>query len=170
MGVGSIISLCTMCIFDYAFADLPLHFEPRLVELHIDKSAIDEAYAELTGGLSDLDKETLARAAAKMAMLIKTPERVDRICADIARHFEEKVAPNGFKAMIVTFDQETCLLYKAALDNYLPPEYSDVVISSSGKEREDARYRLYKHDRDGEEKLLDRFRDGNDPLNSDCDR
>ena len=145
-------------------ATLPLHFEPRLVELHIDKPAIDEAYAALTGGLSDLDKETLARAAAKMAVLIKTPERVERICTDIARHFEEKVAPNGFKAMIVTFDQETCLLYKAALDRYLPPEFSDVVISVSGKEREDARYRPYKRDRDAEEKLLDRFRDGNDPL------
>lgn len=145
-------------------ATLPLHFEPRLVELHINKEAIDEAYAELTGGLSDLDKETLARAAAKMAVLIKTPARVDRICADIARHFEEKVVPNGFKAMVVTFDQETCLLYKEALDRYLPPESTDVVISVSGKEREDQRYQDYKRDRDAEEKLLDRFRDPNDPL------
>jgi type I restriction enzyme R subunit len=71
-------------------ATLPLHFEPRLVELHIDNQAIDEAYAELIGGLSDLDKEQLSRAAAKMAVLIKTPERVDLICADIARHFEEE--------------------------------------------------------------------------------
>ena len=145
-------------------ATLPLHFEQRLVELHIDKTALDEAYAELTGGLSDLDKEMLARAAAKMAVLIKTPERVDRICADIARHFEEKVAPNGFKGMVVTFDQETCLLYKAALDQYLPPEASDIVISVSGKEREDRRYLAYKRDRDAEEKLLDRYRDPNDPL------
>ncbi len=74
-------------------ATLPLHFEPRLVELHIDKAAIDQAYAELTGGLSDLDKDNLAKAAAKMAILVKAPERVQKICADIARHFQEKVAP-----------------------------------------------------------------------------
>ena len=145
-------------------ATLPLHFEQRLVELHIDKEALDEAYADLTGGLSDLDKETLSRAAAKMAVLIKTPERIERICADIAHHFETKVAPNGFKGMVVTFDQETCLLYKEALDKYLPPEASDVVISASGKERKDARYLAYKRDRDAEEKLLDRYRDPNDPL------
>ena len=30
-------------------ATLPLHFEPRLLELHIDKEAIDEAFKELTG-------------------------------------------------------------------------------------------------------------------------
>ncbi|MCB0201151.1 MAG: HsdR family type I site-specific deoxyribonuclease, partial [Anaerolineae bacterium] len=45
-------------------ATLPLHFEPRLIELHIDKQAIDAAYAELTGELSDLDRETLSKAAA----------------------------------------------------------------------------------------------------------
>lgn len=145
-------------------ATLPLHFEPRLVELHIDHDAIDQAYAGLTGGLSDLDREMLSRAAAKMAVLVKVPERIERICADIARHFQEKVAPNGFKAMVVTFDQESCLLYKAALDNYLPPEASEVVISVSGKEREDERYGRYKRGRDEEEKLLDRFRDANDPL------
>ncbi len=145
-------------------ATLPLRFEPRLVELHIDKVAIDSAYQELTGGLSDLDKETLSRAAARMSVLVKVPERIERICADIARHYQEKVEPNGFKAMVVTYDQESCLLYKAQIDRYLPAEASDVVISVSGKEREDTRYRPFKRDRDSEEKLLDRFRNPNDPL------
>jgi type I restriction enzyme R subunit len=145
-------------------ATLPLHFEPRLVELHIDKDAIDAAYLDLTGGLSDLDRETLSKAAAKMAVLVKVPDRIEKICADIASHFIAKVRPNGFKAMVVTFDQESCLLYKAQLDRYLPAEASDIVISVSGKEREDKRYRPLKRDRDAEEKLLDRFRDPNDPL------
>ncbi|MFC1997642.1 type I restriction endonuclease subunit R [Chloroflexota bacterium] len=145
-------------------ATLPLHFEPRLVELHIDKDAIDQAYAELTGGLTDLDRETLARAAAKMAVLVKVPDRIEKICADIAHHYIKKVRPNGFKAMVVTYDQESCLLYKAQLDRYLPEEASEIVISVSGKEREDKRYRPLKRDRDAEEKLLDRYRDPNDPL------
>ena len=97
-------------------ATLPLHFEPRLVELHIDKDAIDAAYAELTGGLSDLDRDTLAKSAARMAVLVKLPERIEKICADIAHHFLQNVQPNGFKAMLVTYDQESCLLYKAQLD------------------------------------------------------
>ena len=145
-------------------ATLPLHFEPRLVELHIDKAAIDEAYTELTGELSDLDRDQLGKAAAKMKVLVKVPERIQAICADVAHHYLEKVRPNGFKAMLVTFDQESCLLYKEALDKHLPPEASDIVISVSGKEREDERYRPLKRDRDAEEKLLDRFRDPNDPL------
>ena len=64
-------------------ATMPLHFEPRLLELHIDKEAIDQAFKELTGGLSDLDKDQLAKAAAKMAVLVKAPERIQKICADM---------------------------------------------------------------------------------------
>ncbi|MES2178227.1 MAG: type I restriction endonuclease subunit R [Gemmatimonadota bacterium] len=142
-------------------ATLPLHFEPRLVDLHIDKAAIDQAYHALTGDLSDLDKDNLAKAASKMAVLVKVPDRVSKVCADIAKHFQESVAPNGFKGMVVTFDQECCLLYKAALDQLLPPEASEIVISASGN---DERFKPYARGRDEEEKLLDRFRDPNDPL------
>ncbi len=128
-------------------ATLPLHFEPRLVELHIDKIAIDRG--------------TLSKAATKMAVLVKVPERIEKICADVAHHFQEKVKPNGFKAMLVTYDQEGCLHYKAALDKHLSPEPSNIVISVSGN---NPRYTPYKRDRDNEEKLLDRYRDPNDPL------
>ena len=145
-------------------ATLPLHFEPRLIELHIDKEGIDQAYAGLTGELSDLDKDQLAKTASKMAVLVKAPERIAAICGDIAHHYQDKVEPNGFKGMVVTFDQECCLLYKEALEQHLPPEATDVIISVSGKEKEDDRYKAYKRDRDAEEKLLDRYRDPNDPL------
>jgi type I restriction enzyme R subunit len=142
-------------------ATLKLHFEPRLVDLHIDKAAIDEAYASLTGDLSDLDRDQLAKTASRMAVLVKAPNRVRSICEDIASHYQTSMAPNGFKGMVVTFDQECCLLYKAALDQLLPPEASEIVISATGK---DERYKPYDRSRDEEEKLLNRFRDANDPL------
>src|SRR5205814_1289186 len=61
-----------------------LHFEPRLIEMHIDSKAIDEAYRSLTGNLSDIERDQLTRAAAKLGVLVKAPERVKAICADIA--------------------------------------------------------------------------------------
>lgn len=142
-------------------ATLMLHFEPRLLDLRINKEAIDQAYEALTGDLSDLDKDNLAKAASKMAVLVKVPERIQKICEDIAKHFQSVVEPNGFKGMVVTFDQECCLLYKEALDKILPPEATEVVISATGS---DERFKPYDRTRDAEEKLLDRFRDPNDPL------
>jgi type I restriction enzyme R subunit len=138
-----------------------LHFEPRLVNLHIDQQAIEAAYTELTAGLTDEDRDRLGKAAAKMAILVKSPARVSAICEDIARHYQEKVAPNGFGAQVVTFDRESCVLYKRELDRILPPEASDVVMSVNSGEDE---YAEFKRDRDAEEKLLDRFRDPKDPL------
>jgi type I restriction enzyme R subunit len=138
-----------------------LRFEPRLVELHIDQDAIEEAYKELTSGLTDEDKDRLGKAAAKMAVLVKAPERIRAICSDIAKHYQEKVAPNGFGAQIVTFDRESCVLYKAELDKHLPAEVSDIVISVNSGE---AKYAPYRRDRDAQEKLLERYRDLKDPL------
>lgn len=142
-------------------ATKPLHFEPRLLELRIDKEAIDQAFKELTGGLSDLDRDQLAKTAAKMAVLVKSPERIQKICADIAKHFQEKMAPNGFGAQVVTFDRASCVLYKKALDEHLPPEVSDIVMTVNSGEDD---YAPYRRDRESEEKLLDRFRDPADPL------
>ena len=138
-----------------------LHFEPRLVELHIDQAAIEEAYRELTEGLTDEDRDKLGKAAAKMAVLVKSPERIRAICADIAQHYQEKVAPNGFGAQVVTFDRESCLLYKQELDQHLPPEVSDIVMSVNIGEDD---YATFRRDRTAEEKLLERFRDPKDPL------
>lgn len=146
-------------------ATLKLHFEPRLIDLHIDKAALDAAYKDLTGGLSDLDKDNLAKTAAKMAVLVKTPERVRKICEDIVQHFQSKVEPNGFKGQIVTFDRESCLLFKTELDKLLPPEATDVVISAQAADKkEHPEYAKYDRTRDEEERLLDRFRDPGDPL------
>ena len=142
-------------------ATKPLHFEPRLLELHIDREAIDEAFKEMTGNLSDLDRDQLAKTAAKMAVLVKSPERIQKICADIARHYQDKVAPHGFGAQVVTFDRASCVLYKKALDEYLPAEVSDIVMTVNSGETE---YAACDRDRDAEEKLLDRFRDPADPL------
>jgi len=138
-----------------------LHFEPRLVDLHVNQDQIDEEFQALTADLTDEERDQLGKHAAKMAILLKAPERVNAVCADIAQHFREKVAPNGFGAQVVTFDRESCALYKQALDMHLPPEVSDIVMSVNSGEEEYAAYRL---DRDAEEKLLDRFRDPGDPL------
>ena len=142
-------------------ATMPLHFEPRVIDLHVDKDAINEAFNALTGGLDDLDRDQLAKSAARMPILVKSPDRIQKICADIAQHYQDKVAPNGFGAQVVAYDRESCILYKKELDRYLPTEVSDIVMTVSSSEEE---YSSYRRDRDREEHLLDRFRDPNDPL------
>ncbi|NUM34255.1 MAG: HsdR family type I site-specific deoxyribonuclease [Candidatus Brocadiae bacterium] len=143
-------------------ATLPLHFEMAEVKLRIDKEAINEAYSTMTDNLNEQDRDDLAKRAAKLAILIKNPERVKAIVAHVVKHFQSKVEPNGFKAQLVTFDRECCVLYKKEMDRLIGPEASAIDMHAmNGKEEEFKEYRLPK---DEEERLLDRFRDAGDPL------
>ncbi len=143
-------------------ATLPLHFEAPEVKLKIDKAAIDEAYQQLTGRLSDQDRDDLAKRAAKMAVLVKNPERVRSVVSHIIKHFQSKVEPNGFKAQVVVFDRECCVLYKAVMDEFIGPASSAIVMSAA--QNDPPEWRQHVRDKDAEEKLLDRFRDPADPL------
>lgn len=144
-------------------ATLPLHFEARLIELRVEKAAIDEAFANITGHLTEEDQAELARQAARLAVLVKSPERVQTIVADIVQHFQEKIEPNGFKGQIVTFDREACVLYKNALDSLMPPDASNIVMTV-GQGDPVEWHQKYKRRKEDEERLLDRFRDPADPL------
>ena len=143
-------------------ATLPLHFEAPTVKLKIDKAAIDEAYKQITGDLSEQDRDDLAKRAAKMAVLVKNPERVRAVVEHIVQHYQTKVEPNGFKAQVVCFDRECCVLYKAVMDEIAGPEASAIVMS--GGQKDPQAWSVHMRDKDAEEKLLDRFRDPADPL------
>lgn len=143
-------------------ATLPLHFEAPEVRLKIDKDAIDEAYKQITGSLSEQDRDDLAKRAAKMAVLVKNPERVRAVVSHIVNHFKTKVEPNGFKAQVVVFDRECCVLYKAAMDELIDPDASAVVMTAAAGDP--PKWKEHVRDKDAEEKLLDRFRDPVDPL------
>ena len=83
------------------------------------------------------------------------------ICADIAKHFQEKVAPNGFGAQVVTYDREGWCCTSRRSTGYCPWKCPDVVMTVNSGEDE---YAAYRRDQDAEGRLLDRFRDPNDPL------
>ena len=143
-------------------ATLRLHFEAPNIKLKIDKAALDEAFAQLTEGLDEEEKDALGKKAAKMAALVKNPQRVKAIVEHMVQHFREKVEPNGFKAQVVVFDRECCLLYKAEMDKLLGPDASAIVMSSA--QQDPPEWKVHVRDKDAEEKLLDRYRDPNDPL------
>ena len=146
-------------------ATMPLHFEPRLVDVHVDKENIDRAFAEFkeSSALTDEEADALNKKSAKMAAFLKSPERVAKIVSDISQHFNEKVNPHGFKAMIVTPDRYACVQYKAELDTYFPEEASKVVISTTANDGIEfkQKWAITKSD---QEKIVDEFNDATSDL------
>lgn len=154
----------------YSFADsvrdgatLPLHFEPVPVDLHVNQEVVDEEFDRLTAeaGLSEEEKSDVARRV-RMEAIMKSPDRIQKVCAHIANHFLTKVDPCGFKGQVVCYDRECCLLYKQELDKLLG-EYSTTIVMDTNNDKED-KYKAYRRDRDQEAKVLDDFRDPNHPL------
>lgn len=146
-------------------ATLPLHFEPRLLDVHVERDLIDAEFSQMTEHLSGDDRTNLVKEAAKMSAFLKSPARIEMIVKDIVSHFKEKVDSQGFKAQIVTPDRYACDLYKQELDKIFPTESSAVVISTGGKGEEDTNLKQrYELTRESQEKLLDNFRDPEHPL------
>jgi type I restriction enzyme R subunit len=144
-------------------ATLPLHFEPRLPNYHIDKESMDVAFKEMANDLSEDDRNKLSQKAAKMSVFLKSPERVNTIVKDVVEHFKLHVEPEGFKAMIVTPDRLACVQYKDELDKLMPTEASAVVISSSTSDEFEFKQK-WSLDKDAQEKVVESFNDVDSPL------
>ncbi|MCS6283773.1 MAG: HsdR family type I site-specific deoxyribonuclease, partial [Dolichospermum sp.] len=143
-------------------ATLPLHFEPRMVDVHVDKVTIDKLFEDFKedAALTDEEADALNKKSAKMAAFLKSPERVSKIVKDIASHFKDKVAPHGFKAMVVTPDRDACVQYKLELDKYFPTEASTVVISTTANDKLEFKQK-WGIDKSQQERIVDEF---NDPI------
>ncbi|MGP5157190.1 type I restriction endonuclease subunit R [Pseudoalteromonas prydzensis] len=146
-------------------ATLPLHFEPRLVDVHVDKEALDKAFKDFkeSAALTDEEADALNQKSAKMSAFLKSPERVEKIVEDIAIHFMDKVEPHGFKAMIVTPDRYACVQYKEELDKHFDEAASKVVISTSANDDYDFKQK-WGVDKSQQEKLVDEFNDAKSEL------
>ena len=154
----------------YSFADsvndkatLPLHFEPVPVKLHVNQEAIDEAFIAIAdqAGLTEEERSNVAQRV-RMAAIMKDPERIKAVCAHIAEHFMTNVNPNGFKAQVVCYDRECCVLYKKELDKLLGEATSTIVMDTNNDKADE--YKQWRRSRDEEAKVLDDFRDPKNPL------
>ncbi|MFX3637291.1 MAG: type I restriction endonuclease subunit R [Candidatus Pristimantibacillus sp.] len=152
----------------YSFSDsirdnatLPLNFEPVPVDLHVDREKLDAEFEALTENLSKEDKAELSRRV-NMKAIMYDRKRIRKICEHIAKHYREKIEPNGYKGQVVCYDRACCLMYKEELDKLLGPDATTIVMDTNN-DKED-KYKAYKRDRDSEGKILDRFREPNDPL------
>ena len=71
----------------YSFEDalrdktiLPLHFEPRLLDIHIDRDKVDEEFATIANTLDEDAKIALSNKAAKMLEFLTSPARIEIVC------------------------------------------------------------------------------------------
>ncbi|MEJ5251085.1 MAG: HsdR family type I site-specific deoxyribonuclease [Armatimonadota bacterium] len=111
---------------------VPLHYQMAPNDLLVDREAMEREFwaaAELEGVADVEELNRVLDRAVTLQNMLKNPDRVEKIAAFVADHFQKFVQPMGYKAFLVAVDREACCLYKEALDRHLPSEMSRVVIS-----------------------------------------
>ena len=139
---------------------VPLNYALAPSELRVDRETLEREFLDLADaeGVSDLEElNAILERAVRLKEIMKAPDRVENVAASVAKHFRENVEPMGFKAFLVAVDREACALYKRALDELLPPEYSEVVYSDNTQDSE--LMKVYYHSSDEEKEIRKKFAD-----------
>ena len=142
---------------------VPLNYALAPSALQVDRETLEQEFFRLVvgEGMSDFEElDAILKRAVQLKAIMKAPGRIEKVAAVVAQHFRENVEPMGFKAFLIAVDREACALYKAALHNYLPPEYSEVVYSPSHQDSETMR--VYHHTDDQEKEIRKKFVDKNE--------
>ena len=142
---------------------VPLNYALAPSHLQVDRETLEREFLRemVAGGVSDFEElDAILARAVNLKAIMKAPDRVDKIAAAVAEHFQENVEPMGFKAFLVAVDREACAMYKEALDRHLPSEYSEVVYSPYHQDSE--AMKVHWHTDDEEKEIRKKFSDKNE--------
>ncbi|MGI5950448.1 MAG: type I restriction endonuclease subunit R [Brooklawnia sp.] len=143
-------------------ASVPVHVETRLVNWHLDKNALDEAFDEFADeeDLTDEERDVLAGRAAHVKTLLLNPDRVTAVCGDILDHFEKKIAPLGMKGQVVAYDRELVVMYETELNRLITERglsYTTAVVMTAGGKDDPTDWAKYELTRQQEADIKARF-------------
>ncbi len=152
-------------------ATVPLFYENRTPELHLDNPDLNDDIYELieNADLSEEAEKKLERELGRQYHLITRDDRLDTVAQDIVRHFLGR----GFqgKAMVVCIDKATALRMHDKVRKYWPKdEHTDMaVVVSPGQNEIEQMAKLGidivpHRKRMNEDKLDEKFKDTSDPL------
>ena len=152
-------------------ATVPLFYENRTPELHLDNPDLNDDIYELieNADLSDEAEKKLERELGRQYHLITRDDRLDTVAQDIVKHFLGR----GFqgKAMVVSIDKATALRMYDKVRKYWPADDKTdmAVVVSPGQNEIEQMAKLGidivpHRKRMNEEKLDEKFKDTSDPL------
>lgn len=136
-------------------ATVPIFYEARMVDLHVQGDSLDELFERQFREYSEEDRERIKKKYATEQAIISSQKRIKRIVLDIIEHYETHIQPNGFKAQIVAISREAAVMYKEMLDEL--SNYESKVIMSAGHNDKE---HLQKHhlSKDEEKDVIARFK------------
>lgn len=116
---------------------LPLYYNLAPNEMLVPHETLEKEFLSLAEaeGVADIDElNKILERAVNLKNFLKGKDRIRKVAQYVAEHYRQNVEPLGYKAFLVGVDREACAHYKHALDEFLPPEYSEVVYTGSNND------------------------------------
>ena len=113
---------------------LPIRHTMAPGEMTVPVERLDKEFFALAEAEGVTDVEELNRVldrAVGLRTFLTAAARIEKVATFVAKHFEENVAPLGYKAFLVGVNREACAKYKRALDRLLPPEWTAAVYTEN---------------------------------------
>ena len=116
---------------------LPIRHTMAPSEMTVPTEQLDKEFFALAEmeGVTDIDElnRVLDRAVG-LRTFLTADDRIEKVAAFVAQHFQENVMPLGYKAFLVGVNREACAKYKQALDKLLPPEWSAPIYTENDRD------------------------------------
>ncbi|MCJ7503891.1 MAG: HsdR family type I site-specific deoxyribonuclease [Acidobacteriia bacterium] len=116
---------------------LPLYYNLAPNEMLVPQKIMEKEFLALaeTEGIADIEElNKILERAVNLKNFLKGTERVHKVARFVADHYRDNVEPLGYKAFLVGVDREACAFYKEALDQILPPSYSEIVFTGNNND------------------------------------
>ena len=142
-------------------ATVPIFYESRLPDLQIIGKTLDQVFEHVFADRTEDERAAIKQRFATEQAIAGAPRRIETICLDLIDHFAKFIAPNRFKAQVVATSRDAAVTYKETLDRLNGPESAVVMSAGHNDEERLAKWHLPRNE---QERVIDRFKDRNDPL------
>ena len=116
---------------------LPLFYSLAPNSMLVPHEIMEKEFFSLaeTEGIADIEElNKILERAVTLKNFLKGKTRAWEVARFVADHYRSNVEPLGYKAFLVAVDREACADYKELLDQFLPPEYSEVVYTGNNND------------------------------------
>ena len=111
---------------------LPVYFTLRHeMEWDIDEAGLDEEFEHEFRGMTTDEKREFIQETVTSRTMAELEPRVDRAVAEIDAHYDEHVAPNGWKGMVVTPSRRSAAMYGKRLIERRDEDEIEVLYTSN---------------------------------------
>ena len=154
-------------------ATVRIYYEARTIPLRLnegERPQINLRFDEVTEGKEPDEKEKLKTKWGRLEALIGADERIEKVAADIVKHFEQREEALEGKAMIVCMSRRICVaLYQEIIK--LRPEWQHadddkgaIKVVMTGSAKDGASWQQHIRTKKGNEAIANRIKDASDPL------